>query len=389
MPERRLSTTVIGSYPQPGWLVDKARLRESLVPRVRAPQIWRVAEAFLAEAQDDATLLAIRDQEDAGIDTITDGEMRRESYSNRFATALEGIDLERPFIQELETVRMPLPRVIGPIRRARPVEVDDLRFLKRHTTRAAKITLPGPFTMSKQAHDEHYGDPEALAMAYAEAANAEARDLQAAGADVIQLDEPWLRYDPDGANRYAVAAIDRALAGITVTTAVHLCFGYGFVVSKDKPKAYAFIERLADCAVDQISIEAAQPHLDLGVLRNLSGKTIVLGVIDLATNDVETPDVLAGRIRRALPYVRPERLVAAPDCGMKYLTREAAFGKLAALTRATALVEAGLDQTPSRARAVGSSLSVVTTRGFFDNTGRPYRLEDEVASPCVSADGMK
>ena len=326
---RILSTAVIGSYPQPPWLVDHEVLKSKLVPRIRARDIWRVPEPWLEAAQNDATLLAIHDQERAGIDCITDGEIRRESYSNRFATALEGFEI-------------PMPRIVGPLVRPQPVEVEDLRFLRANTDREVKITLPGPFTLSKQASDDYYDDPEALAMAYAEVVNAEARDLAAAGADVIQLDEPWLRQDPDGANRYAIAAIDRALDGVAATTAIHLCFGYGFVVSADKPKAYAFLSRLADSGVQQISIEAAQPHLDLGVLTELADKDIVLGVVDLSSNEVESVATLAARIRRALPFVAPERLIAAPDCGMKYLSREAAFGKLAALVQAAAVVRAEL-----------------------------------------------
>lgn len=339
---RILSTAVIGSYPQPPWLVDHDVLKSKLVPRVRAHDIWRIPEPWLEAAQNDATLLAIRDQERAGIDCITDGEIRRESYSNRFATALEGIDTTQPFIRRVEGFEIPMPRIVGPLVRAGPVEVEDLRFLKANTDREIKITLPGPFTLSKQASDEYYNDPEALAMAYAEVVNAEVRDLAAAGADVIQLDEPWLRQDPDGANRYAIAALDRAFDGIAATTAIHLCFGYGFVVSADKPKAYAFLSRLADSCVAQISIEAAQPHLDLGVLSDLADKDIVLGVVDLSSNEVESVATLAPRIRRALPFVAPERLIAAPDCGMKYLSRDAAFGKLDALTQAAALVRAEL-----------------------------------------------
>ncbi len=336
--QQRISTTVIGSYPQPAWLVDHALLRAKVVPRTRAPDIWRVPEPWLVEAQNDATLLAIRDQERAGIDVITDGEMRRESYSNRFATSLEGIDVAQPFIRRVQGFEIPLPRIVAPLKRRAAVEVDDLRFLKANTRHLAKITLPGPFTLSKQAHDCHYGDPEAVAMAYAALVNEEVRDLAAAGADVIQLDEPWLREDPDGANRYGVKAINRALEGVQVTSCIHLCFGYGFVVSANKPKAYAFLSQLADCVVDQISIEAAQPHLDLGVLKDLSNKAIVLGVVDLSNNDVESVGTLVARIQRALPYVAPERLIAAPDCGMKYLSREAAFGKLCALAQAAELL---------------------------------------------------
>lgn len=336
MPGKLFSTTVVGSYPQPAWLVDSDALKALVVPRVRAPQVWRVAPEYLLEAQNDATILAIRDQEQAGIDTITDGEMRRESYSNRFGTSLDGIDMEQPFIRELGEFRIPMPRVVGPLVRPGPVEVEDLQFLRAHTSRRSKITLPGPFTLSKQAKDDYYHDAEAVAMAYAAVVNAEALDLQAAGADVIQLDEPWLRDDPDGANRYGVKAINRALEGVTCTTCIHLCFGYGFVVSKDKPKAYAFLEQLADCVVDQISVEAAQPHLDLGVFRGLTNKAIVLGVVDLSNNDIESAEVLSHRIRRALPFVAAERLIPAPDCGMKYLSRAAAIGKLTALTAAAA-----------------------------------------------------
>jgi len=338
MMNKVLQTTVIGSYPQPEWLVDHELLKAKVVPRIRAAGIWRVADPFLDEAQNDATLLAIRDQERAGVDCITDGEMRRESYSNRFGTSLEGIDTTRPFIRKIDGYEIPMPRIVGPIRRPGPVEVEDLRYLKDNTERTAKITLPGPFTLSKQACDDYYQDPEAVAMAYAEAVNAEAHDLEAAGADVIQLDEPWLRQDPEGANRYGIKVINRALQGITVTTAIHLCFGYGFIVSADKPKAYAFLSRLADCTVEQISIEAAQPHLDLGILADLSAKTIVLGVVDLSTNEIETPATLADRLRPALQFVAPERLIAAPDCGMKYLTREAAFGKLQAMVKAAEVV---------------------------------------------------
>ncbi len=338
MTTQLLTTTVIGSYPQPSWLVDQEILKAKLVPRVPAHEIWRVAPPYLQAAQDDATLLAIRDQELAGIDIITDGEMRRESYSNRFATSLEGIATDNPYVRKVENFEIPVPRIVGPLRRPGPVEVADLVFLKQHTTRRAKITLPGPFTLCKQAYDEFYGDEEALAMAYAEAVNAEARDLEAAGADVIQLDEPWLRNDPDGATRFGVKAINRALEGLRTTTAIHLCFGYGFVVSANKPKAYAFLAQLADCTVDQISIEAAQPHLDLGVLRELAPKTIVLGVVDLSSNEVESVPTLSARIRRALPYVSPEQLMPAPDCGLKYLTRDAAFGKLKALAEAAAVV---------------------------------------------------
>jgi 5-methyltetrahydropteroyltriglutamate--homocysteine methyltransferase len=336
---RLLPTTVVGSYPQPDWLVDKAVLtKNNVVPRVRLREIWRVAEDALEGAQDDATLIAIRDMERAGIDIITDGEMRRESYSNRFALALDGVDVDTPAVVSGRMGKpTPVPRVIGPIRRRHAVEVRDVEFLRASTDRRIKITLPGPFTLSMQAKDEHYGDEEALAMAYAEAVAEEARDLKAAGADVIQLDEPWLQARPEQARRYGVKAINRALQGVPGPTVVHLCFGYAALVS-DKPSGYSFLPQLADSTAEQISIEAAQPKLDLGILGDLSNKTIMLGVLDLGTPEVETAETVAERIRAGLRHVPAERLVAAPDCGMKYLPRARAFAKLKALADGAAIV---------------------------------------------------
>jgi len=342
MSRQALLTTVVGSYPQPDWLVDRALLSKG-VPRVRQREIWRVAEPWLEQAQDDATILAIRDMERAGVDIVSDGEIRRESYSNRFATALDGVDVETPGVIRnrfgQETV---VPRVVGRVRRMRPVELRDMQFLRRHTDRPAKITLPGPFTMAQQARNEFYEDMEALAMDLAAAVNEEARDLQAAGADLIQLDEPWLRNDPEGAKRYAVPAINRALEGLTVPTALHLCFGYAAVVRHQKPTGYSFLPQLAATTEQQISIEAAQPRLDLGVLDELAGKTIILGVIDLADPAVETMDQVTARIRAGLARVTPDRLVLAPDCGMKYLPRDTAFGKLRALVDGARAVRAQL-----------------------------------------------
>ncbi|MBR0656544.1 5-methyltetrahydropteroyltriglutamate--homocysteine methyltransferase [Plastoroseomonas arctica] len=327
-----LPTTVVGSYPQPGWLVDRAILTaNNVVPRVRLKEIWRVAEDVLEGAQDDATLIAIRDMERAGIDIITDGEMRRESYSNRFALALENVDVDNPAVVSGRMGKpTPVPRVVGEIRRRHAVEVRDIAFLRANTDRQVKITLPGPFTLSMQAHDEHYGDDEALAMAYAAVVAEEARDLKAAGADIIQLDEPWLQARPEQAARYGVKAINRALEGVSGTTVVHLCFGYAALV-KDKPSGYSFLPQLSDSIATQISIEAAQPKLDLGILAELSNKMIMLGVLDLGSAEVETAETVAARLREGLKHVPAERLVAAPDCGMKYLPRERAFAKLKAL----------------------------------------------------------
>ncbi len=338
MSEGVLRTTVVGSYPQPDWLADRDLLRANMVPRIRLRTMWRIEDPYLEQAQDDATLLAIHDMERAGIDIITDGEIRRESYSNRFATALHGIDPEPTLTRDQAGVERLLPRIVGKIRRSRPIEVRDMEFLRANTQRQAKITLPGPFTMSRQAQNEFYTDMDEAVMDYAVAVNEEAHDLQRAGADVIQLDEPWVRNDPEAAKRIAVPAINRALQGITVPTVVHLCFGYAAVVSTEKPSGYSFLPELADSVADQISIEAAQPRIDLGVLKDLASKKIMLGVIDLADPGIESDEDVARRIEAALKTVSPDRLIPAPDCGMKYLPRATAFGKLVALANGAAIV---------------------------------------------------
>ena len=338
LPTHLLPTTVVGSYPQPDWLVNRDLLSK-VVPRTRMQQIWRVPEAFLEQAQDDATVLAIRDMERAGIDIVTDGEIRRESYSNRFATALEGIDIANPGMVKARSGMTAVPRVVGKLRRPAPIGLRDLQFLRANTSLPAKITLPGPFTMAQQAKNEFYKDEEEMAMDFAAAVNAELRDLQQAGADIIQLDEPWLRNDPAAAKRYAVKAINRALEGITVPTVVHLCFGYAAVVpGNTKPTGYSFLPGLADSVAQQISIEAAQPKLDLGVLGDLAGKKIMLGVLDLGDSRIETAEQVAARIRAGLKYVKAENLIPAPDCGMKYMPKETAFGKLRALAKGAAIV---------------------------------------------------
>ncbi len=330
--------SLVGSYPQPGWLIDRAKLSHQLPPRVRAQQLWRVAPEWLEEAQDDATILAIRRQERAGLDIVTDGEMRRESYSNRFATALEGVDPENPgTVISRSGHSVSVPRVVGRIRRKHPVEVRDLRFLRANTDRRIKITVPGPFTMSQQAQDDFYGSLPEMALDYAAAVNEEIGDLFAAGADIVQIDEPYMEAQPEKARQYGLTALRRALDGITGTTALHICFGYAAMV-RDKPAAYSFLAELAESPVQQISIETAQPSLDCSVLANLPGKTIILGVLDLSTHEVETPETVAARIRKALPFVSPDRIVVAPDCGMKYLPAEAALGKLKAMVEGARLV---------------------------------------------------
>jgi 5-methyltetrahydropteroyltriglutamate--homocysteine methyltransferase len=324
-------TTLVGSYPQPEWLIDRKKLAGRFPPRVRAKELWRVPEPLLAEAQNDATLLAIRAQEAAGLDIITDGEIRRESYSNRFATALEGVDIDSPGTAlDRSGHPNPVPRVVGKIRRRHPVEVEDVKFLRRHTAKPIKMTVPGPFTMSQQAQNDFYPSEAEAAMDYAAAVNEEIRDLFAAGADIVQIDEPYMQARPERAREYGLKALNRALEGITGTTAVHICFGYAAVIHV-RPSGYSFLGELAGCSCKQVSIETAQSNLDCAVLKQLPGKKILLGVLDLNDMGVETPETVAARIRRALPYVRAEDVIVAPDCGMKYLPREVAFGKMKAM----------------------------------------------------------
>jgi 5-methyltetrahydropteroyltriglutamate--homocysteine methyltransferase len=332
-----LPTSLVGSYAQPDWLIDRAKLASRFPPRVRALELWRVAPEWLEEAQDDATVLAIRDQERAGLDIITDGEARRESYSNRFATALEGVDIENPGTAlDRSGHPNPVPRVVGKVRRKHPVQLRDLAFLRANTDRPVKMTVPGPFTMSQQAQNDAYETEEALALDYAAAVNEEIKDLFAAGADVVQIDEPYMQARPEKARQYGVAALTRALDGVTDTTAVHICFGYAAIIH-ERPSGYSFLPELAAVPTQQVSIETAQSNLDTSVLTSLPGKTIILGVLDLSTHEVESAETVAARIERALPHVPAERIIAAPDCGLKYLPRDVAFGKMSAMVAGAAL----------------------------------------------------
>jgi 5-methyltetrahydropteroyltriglutamate--homocysteine methyltransferase len=333
-----LPTSLVGSYAQPDWLIDRERLRDRFPPRVRATELWRVDPQYLEQAQDDATLLAVRDQERAGLDIVTDGEARRESYSNRFATALSGVDIDNPGTAlDRSGHPNPVPRVVGPVERMHPVQVRDLQFLRDNTSRPVKITVPGPFTMSQQAQNDFYDDEGELALAYAGAVHDEIADLFAAGADIVQIDEPYMQARPEKARDHGVAALQRALDGIEGTTAVHICFGYAAIIH-GRPSAYSFLPELAAVACDQISIETAQSGIDTAVIAELPDKRIILGVIDLDDMTVESPETVAGRIRRALPYKTAQELVAAPDCGMKYLPRDVAYGKLESLVAGAELV---------------------------------------------------
>jgi 5-methyltetrahydropteroyltriglutamate--homocysteine methyltransferase len=331
-------TTIVGSYPQPEWLIDRQKLAGRFPPRVRARELWRLSEPYLALAQDDATVLAIRAQEDAGLDIVSDGEIRRESYSNRFATALEGVDLDNPGTAlDRSGHPNPVPRIVGRIRRKHPVEVGDLQFLKANTTRRTKITVPGPFTMLQQAQNDFYPTEEAAALDYADAVNAEIKDLFAAGADVVQIDEPYMQARPEKARQYGLKALNRALEGVTGTTAVHICFGYAAIIHQ-RPSGYSFLPELADCSCRQVSIETAQAKLDTSVLTKLPDKQILVGCVDLSDMSVETPQVIVERIRRALQHVTPERVILAPDCGMKYLPRDVAQGKLRSMVEAARIL---------------------------------------------------
>jgi 5-methyltetrahydropteroyltriglutamate--homocysteine methyltransferase len=331
-------TTIVGSFPQPEWLIDRARLASRFPPRLRAKELWRIPPQYLSEAQDDATLIAIRAQEQAGLDIVSDGEIRRESYSNRFATALEGVDLDHPGnALDRSGHPNPVPRIVGKIRRKHAVEVDDLKFLRAHTTRMTKITVPGPFTMLQQAQNDFYESDEEAAMDYAAAVNEEIKDLFAAGADIVQIDEPYLQARPEQARLYGLKALNRALDGVIGTTAVHICFGYAAIIH-ERPSGYSFLPELAQCSCKQISIETAQSHLDCSALAALEGKRLMVGCIDLRDPEVETADVIVRRIERALPYVRPENVILAPDCGMKYLPRQRASDKLRSMVEAAKIL---------------------------------------------------
>ncbi len=349
-------TTLVGSYPQPEWLIDRERLAGRFPPRVRARELWRVPEAYLAEAQEDATIMAIKAQEEAGLDIISDGEIRRESYSNRFATALDGVDLDNPGTAlDRSGHPNPVPRVVGPIRRRHPVEVGDLEFLRRHTQRHVKVTVPGPFTMAQQAQIDFYGGSRQLAaMDYAAAVNGEILDLFNAGADVVQIDEPYMQARPQEAREYGLQALNRALEGVHGTTAVHICFGYAAIIHS-RPSGYSFLSELAGCSCRQVSIETAQSNLDCAVLETLPGKKIILGVIDLSTNQIESPELVASRIRRALPHVKPADVIVAPDCGMKYLPREVAFGKMQAMVAGAQMVRSELEREQGRSAGLAKS----------------------------------
>jgi len=333
-----LPTSLVGSYPQPDWLIDRVKLAGRFPPRVRVRDLWRVAPEWLEQAMDDATLIAIRDQERAGLDIITDGEMRRESYSNRFATALEGVDIDNPGIAlDRSGEPNPVPRVTGKIRRKHAVQVRDVKFLRKNTDRMIKITVPGPFTMTQQAQNDFYATEAEMAHDYAVAVNEEMKDLFAAGADVVQIDEPYMQARPEKAREYGVSALQTALEGLEGRTALHICFGYAAIIH-ERPEGYSFLPELAETDIKEISIETAQSNLDCAILERLDGKTIILGVIDLSTHDIESPETVAQRIRRALPHVAAERLIIAPDCGLKYLPREVAFAKMRTMVEGTRIV---------------------------------------------------
>jgi 5-methyltetrahydropteroyltriglutamate--homocysteine methyltransferase len=385
MAERLLPTTVVGSYPQPDWLVDRALLKTG-VPRVRMHELWRVKEPYLKEAQDDATVLAIRDMERAGIDIVTDGEMRRESYSNRFATALEGVDIDNPGTAlDRSGHPNPVPRIAGKIRRKYPVQVRDTEFLRRNTTRMIKMTVPGPFTMSQQAQNDFYKHAADAAMDYAKAVNAEIKDLFAAGADVVQIDEPYMQARPQAAREFGIAALNAALDGVKGSTCVHICFGYAAIIHA-RPEGYSFLPEFQQCRVHQVSIETAQSNLDTAILEKLPDKTIVLGVIDLDNMAVETPEVVVARISRALPHCPAERLIVAPDCGMKYLPREVAYGKMVSMVKGAALVREALETARDAVdKSAKRKAAMPELRTAAKAQGKPATAKGKKATPKAAA----
>lgn len=327
-------TTIVGSYPQPDWLIDREKLAGRFPPRVRAKELWRVQEPFLQQAMEDATVLAIRAQEQAGLDIITDGEIRRESYSNRIATALAGVDIDNPGTAlDRSGHPNPVPRIVGKIKRIRPIEVEDLLFLRAHTDRKVKITVPGPFTMLQQAQNDFYASEEEAAMDYAIALNEEIKDLFANGADVVQIDEPYMQARPEKARQYGINALNRALEGVNGQTAVHICFGYAAVIHA-RPSGYDFLPELSQCSCNQVSIETAQSSLDCKILETLGNKQVMVGCLDLSDMKIEPAELVAMRIRRALKHIKPEQVILAPDCGMKYLPRDIADGKLKSMVQA-------------------------------------------------------
>jgi 5-methyltetrahydropteroyltriglutamate--homocysteine methyltransferase len=349
---RLLPTTIAGSLPKPAWLATPEVLW--------AP--WRLAGEQLAEGKRDAVLLALRDQEAAGIDIVGDGEQSRQHFVHGFLAGIEGVDMTRRRRIPIRAGRYEAdcPTVTGPIRRPAPVHAEEARFARAHTAHRLKFTLPGPMTIVDTVADEHDGDRVRLAMAFARVLNEEARELAALGVDVVQIDEPAFNVYMDEVRDWGIAALERAVDGVACTTAVHVCYGYGIEANiawkrslGDEWRQYELtFPHLARSRIDQVSLECANSRVPMSLLSLLDGKDVLAGCIDVASTHVETPEEVAGVIREALRHVAPERLQPCTNCGMAPLPREVARAKLRALAAGAALVR---EELGVRASATASA----------------------------------
>lgn len=348
-----LRTTIVGSLPKPTWLAEPNALF--------AP--WRLSGQQLAEAQHDAVRLALADQIEAGIEVVTDGEQRRRHYIWGFLAGLTGIDTERLGSKRARggrySDRTAVARIMGEVTRPTPVLVEACRFARAHTDRPLKVTLPGPMTVVDSLLDEHYRtDEQSLAMRFAAILNQEARELAEAGADIVQFDEPCFNIYLDKVQQWGIEALERCLAGVSTQTGVHICYGYGtpqVLAWKTRNQEWGHygvtLPLLAATAIDYVSVECAASGVDVSVLAALKQKNVLVGVIDVGSETVESPELVAERIRRVLPYVAPERLFPCTDCGLVPRSRAAAQGKLRSLVVGAAIVRQELDKATAGSRS--------------------------------------
>lgn len=341
-----LETMIVGSLPRPSWLAEPFDFMTE----------WRLPDELLKEGQDDGVLLAIDDQREAGLDILTDGEQRRRHYVWTFCEGLTGIDVDRRKEMPMRGGRYHrlAPVVTGPVRRPGPVMVEALTFLKAHTTAPVKVTLPSPMTLVDSLVDEHYGDRKALAFELAKALNEEACALTEAGCDIVQFDEPCFNIYLDEVEEWGIPALEEAVKGVRAKTAVHICYGYGVghwvewkAQNTDWTQYQHVLPLLRTTTIDQISVECAASAVDPSVLALAKGKDVMVGVIDCGTEDVETPDTVAARIRTALQYVTPDQLFPSTDCGLMPRSRSAARAKMNALAAGARIVRAELSEPES------------------------------------------
>ena len=334
-----LETTIAGSLPKPSWLAEPKKLWPA----------WRLDGEALAEAKRDATVLALKLQEDCGIDIVSDGEQSRQHFVHGFLEGVEGIDFARRVPMGIRNNRYEamVPTVTGPLRRKGPVHAEEARLARAHTARRLKFTLPGPMTIVDTIADAHYGDRVTMAMAFADVLNEEARELEAIGVDVIQFDEPAFNVYLDEVTSWGIAALHRAIDSLACKTAVHICYGYGIpaniewkaTLGREWRQYERIFPALAQSRIDQVSLECAHSHVPAELLSLLAGKDVLVGAIDVATDQVETPEEVAAVIEEALRFVPAERLYPCTNCGMAPLDRSLAEQKLAALAGGAALVK--------------------------------------------------